>query len=309
MTHPRLDLDSIYDCIIIGGGPAGMTAAIFLGRYLRKTLVIDSGRARNWAARGIHGFLGYHEIAPAELVARGRKEAESVGVKFLDARATKIVRSGEHFEVTTPEAKIRCRRILLAYGIRDELPKLDRFEEFYGRSIFHCPDCDGYESRGKKIGVIGRGKKVAGLSLELRLWSDDITIFTDGEGREMDSAQLSKLQAQGIKILEDSIEELVGEEGNLREVRLRSGDCVPCESIFFTLGNERSCALAEEAGCRIVDGKIDIETDRQGQTSVEGIYAAGDLVTGSQLVITAAADGAIAAIAINKSLLPPALRV
>lgn len=303
-------LDPVYDCVIIGGGPAGLTAAIFLGRFRREVLLVDSGAPpRNAASRGIHGFLGYQEIAPGELRARGLGEAASVGVIFLEAEARAITPCGDYFEVETSAGTARGRRVLLAFGIRDELPDLPRFGEFFGRSIFHCPDCDGYETRDKQIGVIGQGKRVAGLALELLQWSDQVTIFTDGESAEHDPEQISKLQAQGIRVIEHPIEELVGDDGVLERVRLRSGEEVPCEAIFFTLGTHRSCPLAEKAGCAVDEERIDIRVDEVGQTSVEGIYAAGDLIAGSQLVIKAAADGAIAAIAINKSLLPPSRKV
>jgi thioredoxin reductase len=310
VTIDDIDLSSLFDCVIVGGGPAGLTAAVFLGRYLRKTLVVDAGEGgRNRAARGIHGFLGHHEISPEDLRAAGRREAHAVGVEFLQARAESITRSGDCFEIATTKGTARARRVLLAYGIADELPDLDRFEEYFGSSVFHCPDCDGYENRGKSIGVIGQGKSVAGLALELLQWTDRFTIFTDGEDREMDAAQISKLQAQGIAVLEDPISGLVGEDGKLTSVRLRSGESFDCEALFFTLGTRRSCSLAEDAGCTIVEGGIDIEVGERGETSVEGIWAAGDLVAGSQLVIKASADGAIAAISINQSLLPPALRI
>ncbi|MGH9456272.1 MAG: NAD(P)/FAD-dependent oxidoreductase [Thermoanaerobaculia bacterium] len=304
---PRLDI--VYDCVIIGGGPAGLTASIFLGRYRRKVLVIDAGEGRNRASRGIHGFLGYHEITPAELRARGRREAEGVGVAFLETRASKLERCGDYFEVATDRGTARGRRVLLAYGVRDELPDLPRFEEFYGRSVFHCPDCDGWEVRDRRIGVIGHGKRVAALALELLHWSDDITIFTDGEDRSLDAEQISKLAAVGIRIIEDPIEELVGEEGVLEQVRLRSGEGFACDAIFFTLGVDRSCPLAEQAGCEVIERRPDVKVDEHNQTTVEGIYAAGDITAGSQLAIKAAADGAIAAIAINRSLLPPAQKV
>lgn len=302
--------DPVYDCVIIGGGPAGLTAAIFLGRFRRSVLLIDSGEPpRNWASRGIHGFLGYHEIAPSELRARGQAEARAVGVSFLEATARRVTACGDYFEVESSEGVARGRRVLFSFGIRDELPDLPRFREFFGRSIFHCPDCDGYESRDRRIGVIGRGKTVAGLALELLQWSDDVTIFTDGENASLDSVQVSKLQAQGIEVMEDMIVSLVGEDGVLERVRLRSGEEVACEAIFFTLGTRRACELAEQAGCHIDGERIDVKVDEHGQTTVEGIYAAGDLTSGSQLVIKAAADGAIAAIAINKSLLPPSRKV
>lgn len=304
-----LSSDIVYDCIIIGGGPAGLTAAIFLGRYRRNVLLMDTGEPRNYASRGIHGFLGYHEIAPHELRARGRREAESVGVKLLEARASRISRSGDCFQVETNGATWSARRVLLAFGVRDTTPNLPRFQEFYGKSAFHCPDCDGWEMRDRTVGVIGQGKAVAGLSLKLMQWTDDVTIFTDGSNPSLNEEQVSKLQAQGIRVKVDPIRELEGEEGELAAVHLRSGERVECQAVFFTLGVERSCGLAEQCGCALRTGTHDVDVDEYQETSVPGIYAAGDLTFGSQLAIKAAADGAVAAIAINRSLLPPALRV
>lgn len=313
-SHPvpgetPLSSDIVYDCVIIGGGPAGLTAAIFLGRYRRRVLLLDTGEPRNYASRGIHGFLGYHEIAPHELRARGRREAESVGVKLIEARATAVRRSGDCFDVATEAETYHARRVLLAFGVRDELPDLPRFDEFYGRSVFHCPDCDGWEMRDRRIGVIGNGKAVAGLALKLLQWSEDITVFTDGEDPSLNKEQVSKLLAQGIRVKVDPITGLEGDDGDLRALHLRSGERVPCEALFFSLGAERSSPIAEDCGCGVRPATGDIEVDEHQETSVPGIYAAGDLTFGSQLAIKAAAEGAIAAIAINKSLLPPALRV
>jgi thioredoxin reductase len=305
----ELSLESIYDCVIVGGGPAGLTCAIFLGRYRRRTLVIDAGKPRNYASYGIHGFLGYHAIPPHDLLTRGRGEAERVGVLFLDGSVSKVEKGAESFEVHGNFGKVRARRVVLAYGVRDELPDIPRFHEYYGKSAFHCPDCDGYESSGKKIGVIGYGKRVAGLALKLLQWSDDVTVFTDGKDPDLNEEHMSKLQAEGIKIHCAVVKEFVGNDGQITALRIDSNTEVPVESVFFTLGVKRGCVLAEDIGCEVMDPAPDIRVDEHKQTTVEGVYAIGDLVPGSQLAITAAADGAIAAIAINQSLLPPARRV
>jgi thioredoxin reductase len=298
-----------YDAIIVGGGPAGLTCAIFLGRYRRRVLVIDDGRPRNYASRGVHGFLGQHGILPGELLARGRAEAQESGVELCEARVQKIERVGDVFEVKTQtRAVLRARRIVLAYGVRDTLPDIPEIDRYYGVSLHHCPDCDAYESSDKRIGVIGWGKKAVALALKLLQWSEDIVVFTDGHAREWDDDLNSKLLAEQITVKDEKIVALEGEEGRVKNAVLSTGERVPVQAIFFNIHVERTCRLAEELGCE-AESDADITVDDVRETTVEGVYAVGDLVAGSKLVITSAADGAVAAIAINKSLLPPSRQV
>ena len=299
----------IYDAIIVGGGPAGLTCAIFLGRYRRPVLVIDAGKPRNYATSGIHGFLGQHGISPAELLKRGRAEAEESGVEIREGRVTKIDKVGDAFEVSIADEVLSARRIVLAYGVRDTLPDIPEVEKFYGKSIHHCPDCDGYEARDKRIGVIGWSVGSVGLALKLLQWSDDVVLFTHGHEREWDDEEHSKLLAESINIADEKIVALDGDGSSLHGVVLSTGERIAVESLFFNIKVERSTALAEELGCEVSTDKPNVKVDEHRQTTVEGVYAAGDLVEGSQLAITAAADGAIAAIAINKSLLPPSRQV
>ena len=298
-----------YDCIIIGGGPAGLTCAIFLGRYRHKVLLIHNNKPRNYAARAIHGFLGQHDIPPGELLKRGRAEAETAGVEICECTAQKVERQGDVFEVTTTAGKMQARRVVLAYGVRDKLPDVPDIERFYGSSIYHCPDCDGYEVTGKRVGVIGWGKKAVGLSLKMLTWTDNITIFTDGHPRDWTDEHTSKLLSFSIDVKKDKITGLTGNGDRVASVVLENDERVPVDAIFFTIGVERSCLLAEEIGCEVDDERPNIVVDDHKQTTVEGVYAVGDLVPGSQLAITSAADGAIAAIAIHRSLLPPSMRV
>lgn len=300
--------DAPYDAVIIGGGPAGLTCAIFLGRYRRGVLVIDAGHPRNHASEGIHGFLGHHSIKPAELHARGRAEAEAVGVEFRDARVTKIERAGDVFEVTSAEI-VRARRIVLAYGVRDTLPDIPEIESYYGTSVHHCPDCDGYESRDRRIGVIAWGNPAVGLALKMLQWTDDVVVFTHGHDREWDDEEHSKLLAERIDVKDEKIVALEGTDGNVTAAVLETGERVPVGRLFFSIKVERSSTFAEDLGCEVDPEKPDVKVNEHRQTTVEGVWAIGDLVEGAQLAITAAADGAIAAIAINKSLLPPSRQV
>lgn len=299
------DERSTYDCIIIGGGPAGLTCAIFLGRYRRRVLVVDSGKPRNYASHGIHGFLGQHGIKPGELLRRGRAEAEASGVEICDCTAQKIEHTGDVFEVTTTAGTMHARRIVLAYGVRDTLPDIPGIDAYYGGSIHHCPDCDGFEVTGKRVGVIGTGKAAVGLALKLLQWTDQLTVFPNGQERGWTAEHHSKLLAYGIGTKDEKIVAIEGDKPYIEKLVLSSGERVPVDAVFFTIGVERSCGLAESLGCEVFDDIPNIKVDDHKQTTVEGIYAVGDLVPGSQLAITSAADGAIAAIAVNKSLLEP----
>lgn len=298
-----------YDAIIVGGGPAGLTCAIFLGRYRRSVLVIDAGRPRNYATTGIHGFLGQHSIAPGELLKRGRAEAESSGVEFRDGEVTKIESDGDVFNVHAGGDKLCARRIVLAYGVRDTLPEIPEIESYYGKSVHHCPDCDGYESRDQRIGVIGWGKSAVALALKLLQWSNEVVVFTHGHEREWDDEEQSKLLAEQVAVKDEKIVALVGRDGAVEAAVLSTGERVSVGRIFFNIAVHRSTTLAEDLGCEVDPEKPDVKVDEHRKTTVEGVWAVGDLVSGSQLAITAAADGAIAAIAINKSLLPPSRQV
>lgn len=307
MTTP--DAHSVYDCIIVGGGPAGLTCAIFLGRYRRRVLIIDSCKPRNAASHGVHGFLGQHGIKPAELLARGRAEALEAGVEICDCVAEKVERCGDHFEVRTGAGTFKGRRVVLAYGVRDIFPDIPEFHTFNGSSIYHCPDCDGFEISDKRVGVIGSGKRVAGMTLRLSQWTDKLWVLTNGVEPEIEPEEMSKLQAESATIVREKITKLVGENGILRAVEFEGREPVELDALYFTLGVHRSCDLAEVSGCDVYAETPNVVVNEHKETSVEGIYAVGDLVAGSQLVITSAADGALAAIAINKSLLPPSKQV
>jgi thioredoxin reductase len=301
---------AVYDVAIVGGGPAGLSAGIWLARYLHSVVLIDSGDPRNWETRGVNGFLGQPSVRPSELRRAGREECRKYGVELIDAHvATAKACSGDRFELTLSDSRVfRSRRLLLAYGLKDVWPEVEGLEHAYGDTAHVCPDCDGYEARDKKIVVIGTGRRAVGMALNLTTWSSDVAICTNGKTRDIDAALQRKLDALHIPVYEAPIEKLHLREWNLRSLRFTDGTSLGCEKVFFSIGQHPADDLAEQLGCER-DEQDHILVDRRYHTSVWNVYAAGDIVPGPQLAISAASDGAIAALAMHKSLVPPSRKL
>jgi len=305
-------MEKIYDCIVIGAGPAGLSASLFLARYLHSTLTFHNNSARNQYAHGVHGFLGHHGISPAQLLARGREEVEEHGGLIEEGCVTKVDRlSDDRFRVTTAgkeqsTSTFEARRLLLATGLRDLTPDCPGFREFYGISVHHCPDCDGYEARDKRIAVLGSGTKTVGFALSLLTWTDRISLITNSESADINAHERARLASFDIQVREQSIAALEGDgpSGHLRGVRFSDGDLLECDSLFFNLGTEPASGLHQMLHCRLDPDCGLVWVDHEQQTSVKGVYAAGDITPKSQLAIVAAAEGAMAAIHIHQSLIP-----
>lgn len=305
--------ESSYDCVVIGGGPAGLSAALFLARYRHKVVVLHHNSPRNLYSHGIHGFLGHHGITPSELLAKGRDEVAAHGGDIIEACATRTRQLvNGSFEVATtindlPGPTFQAPRLLLATGLRDTTPDCRGFKEFYGSTVFHCPDCDGFEVTGKKVAVLSHGKNAVGFTLDLLTWTNQLTLLTDG--KELPYSDRAKLAAFNIPIREETIEGIEGDIG-LREIArvcFANGDSLDCDALFFNLGTHPASNLHEMLGCRLEDDLVWV--DETQQTSVTGVYAAGDLTPKSQLAVVAAAEGAMAAIHIHDSLVPKERRV
>jgi len=299
-----------YDVAIIGGGPAGLTAAIWLARYLRRVVVIDAGDPRNWETRGIHGYLGSEGITPAELRGRGRDECRQFGATLIDTTVSRIdVIDDDNFSVSLESgAMLNASRILLAIGIRDVWPDVPGLDRCYGATAHVCPDCDGYEARGKKTVVIASGRKAAGLAFALTTWTREIVICTNGEPAGMSAGILGKLDALNIPIIEAPIQCVRSSGGEARAIDLPEGMSLDCDQIFFAIGQEPSDDLGSQLGCKRDEiGRL--VTDLHFHTSVRNVYAAGDIIHGPQMAIAAAGIGAVAANAIHHSLLPELRRL
>lgn len=292
------------DVCVVGAGPAGLAAATWLGRYRRSTVVLDSAEHRNrWVAKS-HGYLGADPVAPAELLDRVRSD--------LGQYATVVLREGKavsaqcsvdgDFSVSVDGgAEVHARRMVLAMGVRDEFPDIANFFDFYGRSVFHCPSCDGFEARDQAVVVFGWSAAVAGFASSLLEWAASVMVVTDGRPFEGERDQRQQLADLGVHVVTDEVTELCGVDGELEAVRLRAGGDIGCARAFFTIAHHPRTLLAEQLGCDLDEAGY-LAVDSEGRTSVPGVYGAGDVVPGMQFIQTAAAEGAKAGIACALSL-------
>ena len=301
-------MTDVYDVVIVGGGSAGLSAAIVLGRCLRRVLLCDVGQPRNQASRAVHCVLGHEGMSPSDLLARGRLELEQYPtVTSRGDRVTDITPSGNQFSVAWADGfTVMARKVLLTTGLIDEVPRLEGIERLYGRSVHHCPYCDGFEHRDQPLAVYGEGDKGASLALMMKQWSSDVLLCTDGPSAISPSMQ-ARLQQHGITVCSDTIARLEGtDDGALQKIHLQSGKALKRAAIFFTTGCRQGSELSASLGCAR-DKKSGIITDPvTEESSVRGVYVAGDASRDVLLVAVAIAEGAKAAVAINRALLQDA---
>ena len=299
-----------WEVIIIGGGPAGLSAALTLGRCRRRVLLCDVGQPRNRHARAMHTYLSRDGLPPQALRTIGHEQlAPYTSVESREALAVDATRCEEGFEVTMlGGARERSRKLLLATGVVDHLPDVRGIERFYGASVHHCPYCDGWEWRDQPLAAYGRGARGAGLALMLKQWSADVMLFTDGPG-ELSAEHIQRLAREHIEVYEQRIAQLEGrcegeaEGGRLERIVLQGGVQVARRALFFNTGQHQRSALASRLGCQLTQkGAVAVE-EYHVTTCVPGLYVAGDASRDVQFVIVAAAEGAKAAFAINRALL------
>jgi thioredoxin reductase len=291
-----------YDVVVVGGGPAGLAAATWLGRYRRRTLVVDGGDQRNRLSQRSHGYLGSDPDEPLRLLARAQRDLRSYPqVELRHGRATAASAEDGGFVVMVGGEELRCRRLILATGVVDVVPQVDGFIEHYGVDVFHCVTCDGYEARDRAVVAFGWDAHVASFALELLDWAESVTVVTDGRHLAGDGTGRSALTRHGVEVVEEEAAALLGRRGRLEGVRLRGGRVLPCSLAFFSIENTPRGQLADQVGCRRTEEGC-IEVDADGQTSVPGVYAAGDITPGMQLVQVAAGKGAVVGTACAMSL-------
>jgi thioredoxin reductase len=293
----------MYDVIIVGAGPAGLSAALILGRARRRVLVCDTGRPRNAASRAMHGYLTRDGMPPREFLAVSRQQLrqyDTVELREIEVTGA-ACRPDARFHVTLADRSEHiARKLLIATGVVDNVPDLPGFRELYGISVFHCPYCDGWEVRDRPLAIYGRGARGLGLSLELTGWSRDLVLCSDGPSG-IDADGLTRLARHGIAVREEPVARLEGTAA-LERVVFESGDPLPRHALFFTTGQTQQSQLALALGCNFNE-KGTVLTGKYEATHLPGLYVAGDASRAVQWVVVAAAEGAEAAFAINTSLL------
>lgn len=293
----------MYDVIIVGAGPAGLNAALVLGRCRRRVLICDHGKPRNAASPALHGFLSRDGVDPLELLRIGREQlATYPSVEYRHVEVENAVPTPDGFRVEVAGGgEEHARMLLLATGVVDRLPDIEEAEALYGRGLYHCPYCDGWEVRDQRLAAYGKRSLAVDLAIELTCWSDDVILFTDGKA-EMADRKLVRLEELNILIREERVVRLDGAEAGLAAVILEDGTRIPRDAMFFKTAFRQRSDICERLGCAFTEqGAVD--TGTYEATNVPGLYVAGDASKHVQLAIVAAAEGAGAAFAINNALI------
>jgi thioredoxin reductase len=296
--------EQVHDVVVVGGGAAGLSAALVLGRARRRVAVIDAGEPRNAPAAHMQGFLSRDGMPPAELLAAARAEVLGYGVEIINDRAVEII---EGLTLSLAESQaVTARRLLLATGAVDKLPDIPGARERWGRDFLHCPYCHGWVVRDQPIGVIETGPGSIDHAHLLRQWSDDVMFFTHTD--PVTAAEREVLDARGIQVIDGVIERLSVVNDRLDAVQLTDGGSIPRSALFIRpVLHARDDSLVESLGCE-VDGSGFAKVDATGRTTVSGVWAAGNAGNPRAQVITAAGEGSAAAIDINNDLVEEDVR-
>lgn len=291
----------LIDVAIVGGGPAGLSAALMLGRCRRRAVVIDAGEQRNRLAHEIHGFLTRDRVTPAEFIRLAR--ADVARYPTIELRAGHVRRvegaRGAFRACLADGTEVASRRVLLATGVVDVVPEIAGLRERFGRSVHHCPHCDAFEYTGRPVAVYGQGSVGVEAALAMRTWSDRVTLLTDGT--ELTTEERGACVRQHVAVRTERVLGLAGDDGGLERVELAGGDPVAAAGLFLATGQRERSPIAAELGCDFTpEGTVVV--DRHEVTRVPGVYVAGDAANGEQLVIVAAAEGVVAATKIHASL-------
>ena len=291
-----------YDTVVVGGGPAGLSAALVLGRACRRVLLCDAGQGRNAPAAEAHGIFTRDGTPPQELRRIGREQLRPYAVDVRDVAVVDIQRAADGFAVVLGDGgEVRARTVLLATGLVDELPPIPGLESMWGTGVFNCPYCHGWEVRNQPLAVYGRDDVGLHLATLLRGWSDDVVLCTDGAAGLTDEER-GRLRALRIELRETEITRLDGDGGELERIVFADGTELPRRAMLLHAPVHQRSDLAARLGCAFTDqGRIAV--DVLGATTVPGVAAAGDAVNRMPQVMVAAAGGATAAAGLNRAML------
>ncbi len=293
-------MDNRYDCIIIGAGPGGLQAAIYLGRYNRKVLLLDRSGGRTWHARRIENFLSHRMISGSEIIERGIDQIRAFNVQVLRKRVVGVRKDGQ-FAVSTPDGIYHAPYVVVSSGVYDILPRIENVFRFLGAGYYTCIDCDGYEMTGKKVVVMGDSLEAVHIALAVKqMFTRDIT-FIPYRFTLPDSAA-EVLKDEGIGTVSDEPVRIVGDR-DVEGLELKNGGVVPCQAIMASFGMRLNDDFLAGLGLKKDAAGFKYVVNSSFESSLRGLYIVGPLNTGNDQVVIAAGEGAAAAIDLNKRLI------
>ena len=294
-----MNVDEIYDCLIIGAGPGGLQAAIYLGRYNRDVMLIDRGGGRTWHAKHIENFLTQKAISGREIIRIGMEQAESFNVKIERGLVTQVLKN-EYFEISTEEKRYLAKFVVVSTGAYDNLPPLENVHKFLGTSFFTCIDCDGYRTTGKKLVILGNSLKTVHLAFGMKeMFTQDITLVL--YFHKPPETYIEALSEENIRLIIGRPAKIIGDR-KIEAVELQDGARIECEVIMSNLGYKLNDSFLSGLKLRKDGENFKYITDRNYESSLSGLYILGPL-TGNDQAIIAAGEGASTAIDIKKRLL------
>ncbi len=294
-----------YECIIVGGGIAGLQAAIQLGRYMHEVLVIDSEDGRSTICNSFHNILGYPDgVSGQHLREIGKRHAEGLGIQFITDKVEWVKKEEDGFQLGTSLAlTFSTKRILLATGVMDRIPSFPELRPCLGISVYVCPDCDGYEVKDKRTIIMGSGRTGVGMTKTLSYWTKEL-IYINHEQKPIEDQDKEWLKEQGVQYIESSIKSVIATDSVFQGVCLEDGSTIHAQHGFVAFGgNEVRSQLAKQLGVELLENKHMLVDPRSRMTNVPGVWAAGDVVAHSEQVTIAMGEGSQAAIWIHKDIL------